>query len=159
MGRMYTITFDDVNVTVVQDLWEILAPADASMILHSLDISQRTEISDAQAEMLDISIRRITGSPTSGSGGSTSTPAPGPGDSAAGIVAEINNTTQLSGGSNTILKKKEFHVASGLEWILTPEERSIYTFSPSTRLLIELETAPSDEITLSGTMTIEEVGG
>ena len=159
MGRMYSITFDDVAVTVVQDLWEVLVPSDAVMILHKLEISQRTEVGDAEAEMLDISIRRVTGAPTSGSSGGTATPAPGPGDSAAGITAEINNTTQLTGGTNTVLCKKEFHVAAGLEWILTPEERSLYTFSPDTRLLVELETAPADSITMSGSMLVEEIGG
>jgi hypothetical protein len=156
---MYTIVFNDVAVTAIQDLFEALAPADAAMILHKLEISQRTEVGDAQAEMLDISVRRVTGAPTSGSGGTAPTPAPGPGDSAAGITAEVNNTTQLTGGTNTILAKKEFHVASGLEWLLTPEERALYTFSPSTRLLVELETAPADSITMSGTMLVEEVGG
>ena len=156
---MYTMPFAAVAVVVAQDLWELLMPADAVGVLHRLELSQETEFGDANAEMIDCSISRVTGAPTSGSGGSTVTPVPGPGDAAAGIVAEINNTTELSGGTEVLQKRFQWHVAGGFEWVLTPEERAEYTYSPATRCLITLKTAPDDSITMSGTVTMEEVGG
>lgn len=158
MGRIYTIVFNRVAITAVQDLFEILCPADAVMILHRLTLSQETEEGDAQAEMLYVSIRRVTGSPTSGSGGSSATPAPTQqGDSAAGITAEVNNTTQLSGGTNTVLHSEAFNVMSGLDYFPAPEQR--FVFSPSTYCLVELEEAPADSVTVSGTIVVEELGG
>lgn len=158
MGRMYTIVFSRIAVTAVQDLYEVLCPADAVMILHRLTLTQDSEEGDAQDEQLYISIRRVTGSPTSGSGGSSSTPAPiQQGDAAAGIAAEVNNTTQLSAGSNTVLHSEAFNVRAGLDYFPPPEQR--FVFSPSTYCLVELEEAPADSVTLSGTMVVEEIGG
>lgn len=158
MGRMYAITFDQVAVTAVQDLFEILVPPDACMVLHRLTVTESSDAADAEAEQLYVSIRRVTGAPTSGSGGSTNTPRPlSEGDAAAGITAEINNTTQLSGGTNVVLHSEAFSVQAGFDYRPTPEERPV--FSPSTRCLVELETAPADSLTMSGTMIVEEIGG
>jgi hypothetical protein len=158
MGRLYSISFVDVAVTAAQDLFEILAPADAVMILHALSISQSSDAGDAESEQLTCSVRRVTGAPTSGSGGSTPTPAPlEQGDAAAGITAEANNTTQLSGGTNTVLWVEAFNVMAGFIFAPTPEMRPV--ISPSTRLLVELENAPADSLTMSGTLIVEEIGG
>jgi hypothetical protein len=98
MGRIYSISFEEVAVTAAQDLFEILVPADAVMRLHSIVISQSSDAGNAQSEQLPFTIKRVTGAPTSGSGGSTPTPRPhSQGDAAAGITAEANNTTRLSG--------------------------------------------------------------
>jgi len=157
-GRIYTIVFDQVAVTAVQDLFELLVPADSVMVLHRLEVTQDTEEGDTEDEQLHITIRRVTGSPTSGSGGTAPTPRPvQEGDAASGITSEVNNTTQLSGGTNVVLKAESFNVRNGLDYFPPPEQR--YIFSPSTRCLVELETAPADSITMSGTATVEEIGG
>ena len=97
MGRMYSVSFNEVAVTAASDLFELLVPAENVMILHELHISQSSDAGDSESEQIYVSIRRVTGSPTSGSGGSSATPAPlDLGDAAAGITAEVNNTTQLS---------------------------------------------------------------
>lgn len=157
-GRIYTISFNRVAVTAVQDLFEILVPSDAVMVLHRLTISQDSDAGDSEDEQLPISIRRVTGAPSSGSGGSTPTPRPvQTGDSAAGITAEANNTTQLSGGTNVVLHAEAFNIRGGLDYFPPPEHRFI--FSPSERCLIELEIAPADSLTMSGTVVVEEIGG
>ena len=157
MGRKYSISFSGVAATAAQDAFEVLVPADKVMVLHELHLSQSTEVGDAEAEMVQASIRRVTGAPTSGSGGSTATPLPlDEGDSAAGITAEINNTTQLSGGTNVVLHKEEWHVAAGLHYVPTPDARPV--FRGQTRCLVEYEAAPADSTTFSGTMIVEEIG-
>lgn len=158
MGRMYTISFEGVTVSAAQDLFEVLVPADAIGVLHALYLSQSSDAGDAESEQLSISIQRITGAPTSGSGGSTPTPRPvEEGDAAAGITAEANNTTQLTGGTSVTLHRESFNVMAGLAYIPTPEMRPI--FSPSTRCLVELPSAPADALTMDGVMYIEEIGG
>lgn len=158
MGRMYAIPFSAVQVAAVQDLWEILVPSDAVMILHELSIGQEDLVSDENEQMFRATIQRVTGSPDSGSDGSSVTPAPlEQGTAAAGITAECNNTTQLSGGTAVTLRDEWFNARIGYHYQPPPEERPI--FSPSTRCVVILPVAPSAETTMSGVAIVEEVGG
>lgn len=153
MGRMYSATFEEVAVTAAQDLFQILAPADSAVVLHSLHISQSSDAGDAQSEQLNILIHRGS---TNGSGGTVPTPTPlNLGDAAAGTVVEVNNTTQ--GTEGTFIHAESFNVMAGLTLIWTPETRPV--ISPSDLLHIELQTAPADSLTMSGTIYFEEIGG
>lgn len=155
---IYTASFDEVAVSAVQDLFEILAPSDACLVIHQINLSQSSDAGDAESEQLHVTIRRVTGAPTSGSGGSTATPAAREGGQAAsGSTVEINNTTQLTGGTNTVLWAESFNVMAGFNYLPVPEDRLV--ISPSTRLLVELETAPGDAVTMSGNVVFDEVGG
>jgi hypothetical protein len=150
---MYSATFEEVAVTVAQDLFQILAPADSAVVLHSLVISQSSDAGDAASEQLNILIHRGS---TNGSGGSTPTPTPlHLGDAAAGTVVEANNTSQ--GTEGTFIHSEAFNVMAGLQIVWTPETRPIV--SPSDLLHIELQTAPADSLTMSGTVYFEEIGG
>jgi hypothetical protein len=153
MGRMYSATFEQVAVTAVQDLFELVAPADSVVLLHSVTLSQSTDAGDTESEMLNLLYHRGS---TSGSGGTSVTPAPlNLGDAAFGGTCEANNTTQSTEG--TILRADNFNVLAGYIWQPTPEERIV--LSPSGRLIIELQAAPADSITMSGTIVFEEIGG
>lgn len=158
MGRIYSVPFSAVAVSAAQDLWEILVPSDAVLILHSVIITQSSDAKDEEEELLRVTIKRITGSPTSGSNGSSATPTKrSSGDSAAGVTAEINNTTRLSGGTAEIIHDEAFNIRSGFYYIPTPEQRP--EISPGNYLLVGLETAPGDALTMSGTLVFEELGG
>lgn len=153
MGRMYSATFEEVAVTAAQDLFEINAPSDAVVVVHAVHVSQSSDAGDAQSEQLNVLIHRGS---TSGSGGSTPTAAPlSLGDPAFGGTVEANNTSQSTEG--TQLHSETFNVMAGLSIIWTPETRPV--ISPSGRLIIELQTAPADSLTMSGTVYFEEVGG
>lgn len=153
MGRLYSATFEEVSVSAVQDLFELVAPADMSVAVHGLVLSQSSDAGDSQSEQLNVLIHRGT---DSGSGGSTPTPAPmHVGDAASTVTVEANNTTQSSEG--TILHSECFNVMAGLSIWWTPETRPF--ISPSGRLNVELQTAPGDALTMSGTIYFEEIGG
>lgn len=153
MGRMYSATFEEVAVTVPQDLFEINAPADAIVVVHGLVISQSTEAGDAASEQLNILIHRGS---TSGSAGSTPTATPMEvGDAAFGGTVEANNTTQSTEGVQ--VHAENFNVMAGLALWWTPETRPV--ISPSGRLIVELQSTPTDSITMSGTVYFEEIGG
>lgn len=153
MGRRYSVVFEEVAVSVAQDLFELVAPADATVVIHSVTITQSSDAGDAQAEMLPILIHRGT---ATGSGGSTPTPSPlSEGDAAFGGTAEANNTTQSVEG--TLLHAEAFNVQIGLYYLPPPEDR--IEVSPSQLLIVELQAAPDDELTMNGTMIFEEVGG
>ena len=153
MGRMYSVTFEEVAVTSAQDLFEIVSAADSTTILHSVIVTQSSDAGDAADEQLSVIIHRGS---TSGSAGAAATPAPlALGDAAFGGTAEVNNTTQ--GTEGTIVHAEAFNIRSGLYYRPTPEER--IAISPSARLIVELQTLPADSLTMSGTAIIEEIGG
>lgn len=153
MGRKYTAVFNDVAVSAIQDLFELNAPADAIVVLHSITIGQSSDEGDAAAEMLSIRVSRCTGS---GSGGTTPTAQPHEvGDPAFGGSVEVNNTTQ--GAAATEIFSDAFNVQAGWFYRPTPEERIV--LSPSGRIVVELPAAPADALTMSGSITFEEIGG
>lgn len=158
MSRMYVATFDGVSVSVAQDLFEVVAPADAVVRIHSIDVSN--EASET-SEQLAIRLRRGEGTVTSGSGGSTPTPEPlSNGDPAFGGTVEANNTTAMVVGTGAIKEMGRYGyniVGGGFSWVPTPECR--IDISPSDRLVVNLPTAPGAALTMSGVIVFEEIGG
>lgn len=160
MGRMYTVGFKAVAVTVQQDFFEILAPTDAIVVIHEFELSQSTEFGDAAEEQLQIVTNRGVGTVTSGSGGSTATPQPiEDGDPAFGGTVEVNNTTKMVVGTGTLeeLVTYNWNVRQERNKIFVP--RTLPIISPGNRWTLELETTPADSITISGSVTFEEIGG
>jgi hypothetical protein len=156
MGRIYTVQFNGVGVTVQQDLFEIVAPADAVVIFHELHLSQLTDVKDAEEEMLLLLLK--SGQTTSGSGGTTPTPVPKElGDAAFGGTTEVNNTTKASVGTIVTHYPYHWNIRIPFEKIWTPETRPV--LSPSRRGTVELGTTPADSITMAGSLTFEEIGG
>jgi hypothetical protein len=153
-GRVYNVICGAVAMTVEQDLFEIVAPSTGNVVIRALEISQGTEVGDAQDEMLRMRI--MTGATTSGSGGSSATPIPKAlGNSAFGGTAEINNTTLAQDGTIVTHRDIYFPVRAGYVW--NPAEDSRLVIRPSTRLVVRLA-APGDSVTFSATLEIEELG-
>lgn len=156
IGRQYTVQFNGVAVTAQQDLFEIVAPADAVVELLEFHISQSTEVGDTAEEGLSILLK--SGSTTSGSGGSAPTPVPlSLGDAAFGGTTEVNNTTKATAGTIVTHAAWNWNIRVPLDVIFTPETCKI--LSPSARMTIELATTPADSITMSGYAIFREIGG
>lgn len=155
MSGMYTVVFTGVAVTAQQDFFEITAAATGSLWVHAFELSQSTEVGDAQEEGLSVLVKR--GSTVSGSGGSAPTPTPwSVNGGASGFVAEVNNTTKANTGTIVTLHSTNWNVRSTpFQWIYTPEMRPLV--APSERLTVELATTPADSITMSGTLWVEEL--
>jgi hypothetical protein len=159
MGRVYTGTFTEIAVTAAQDLFEIAAPSDSIVYVHEIELYNLTEVGDAAEEQLALEMVRGIGA-TSGSGGATVTPQPlDDGDPAFGGTVERNNTTKMvaGGGSLESLAEWGWNVRIPFDKLFTPELRPV--ISPSDRLTVELKNAPSDSITMQGTIWFEEIGG
>ncbi len=156
MGRIYTAQFTDVAVTAIQDLFELVAPSDAIVKVHDLHLSQKSDVGDAAEEILNIQL--TSGHTTSGSGGSAVTPvAKEFGDPAFGGTCEANNTTQAVSGTIVTHYSWDWNIRGPFDKVWTPETMPI--LSPSRRMCVELPAAPADSITMSGTITFEEIGG
>ncbi len=160
---LYTAVFDRVAVTVVQDLFELTSATDSITIIHAVELSQSTELGDAAEEMLPLIFKRGNVGTTSGTGPTGTqgiTPQPlESGSSNFGGVVDINNTTRMATGTGTIniLRADTWNVRMPYLWLPTPEMRPI--LGPSVRFGVELPVAPADAITMSGTITFEELGG
>ena len=159
MGRMYTAIFGGdtpIAITAVQDLFELVAPADAIVVIHEIHLHQTSDLSDAAEEILDLEF--TFGYTTSGSGGAAPTASPHElGDAAFGGTVEVNNTTQATVGSPIIRRVAGWNIRVGYAYIPTPETR--YVISPSARFVLELPNAPADSLDMSGSITFEEIGG
>jgi hypothetical protein len=152
---MYTAVFNNVAVAAIQDLFELVAPADSIVVLHDIHLSQNTDVGDAAEEVLRIEL--TSGQTTSGSGGSAVTPVPAQlQDSAFGGTCEANNTTQASAGTIVTHYVWNWNIRVGFDKIFTPETRPV--IAPSRRMCLELPAAPADSVTMSGSITFEEIG-
>lgn len=153
IGRVYTVTFENVAVAAAQDFFEI-TPADDKPVFiagFSLDnVGGTADAGDAQEEILRLSI--VRGHTTSGSGGSAPTPSPWRTsiDTASGFTAEVNNTTIAStsgttiwaGGWNTRITKE----------VLFPDELMPGVSQANTTLVVRLLSTPADSFNASGTL-------
>ena len=164
MGRTVDIDTGYQTVSAVQDLLEVKAGTAQTFLVHSLLVFQSSDEASAEAELLKVSLKRATGSFTSGSGGGTATVEEGGSiDPAHGLATvERNNTTQAVVGTGTLVEVPRgcgaFNVVAG-EWerTFTPELR--VPFGPSEAAILSLEEAPADALTLRAVMVIELVAG
>lgn len=152
---MYSVSVTGVSVTAAQDLFELTPADDKPIRVAGLWIAQTSDAGDAEEEILEILIKR--GNTTSGSGGTTpAIETINPTDGAAGFTAEANNTTRASAGTADNLLHDGWNVRVPYQ-LLLPEDMRPSASQANTTLVIGLEDAPADAITLSATVMIEEV--
>jgi hypothetical protein len=142
--------------TAAIDVFELLAATSKPLTLAGFEIGQTSEIGDAQEEMLTLILKRVTGAPTSGSGGGTAAFQPmQPNDAAAGATLETGNTTQLTGGTSVELRRWSWNVRQPQLYLPVPECRII--LDAGTRLVLSVS-APADSIsTIQGSVDVLEL--
>ena len=157
-GAVYSVHFDGVAVAAVQDLFELIPGATVVIELLSVHLSQETEVADAAEEMLTIQIQGTTGALTSGSGGTGPTPIPTQlGFAASATAAEVNNTTEISGGTLVAHGTYNWNIRVPLDIIWIPESR--IWIAPTDAVTVTLLSTPADEITMGGVLYFREYGG
>lgn len=158
MGRIYSIVFENVSVSASQDFFEI-TPADDKPVrilgVQLGNVGGAADAGDAQEELLRLTI--IRGFTSSGSGGSAPTPSPlNPNDAAAGFTAEVNNTTKANTGSTVTLFADSINVRIPYQQYFTPETCP-QANQGNTTIVVRLEAAPADAVSMSGTLWVEEL--
>lgn len=162
MGRIVIVDTGFQSVSAVQDLLEVKVGTGQTALIHRAKVIQKSDEQASDAEELEINLKRGSGSFTSGSGGGTPTVVKGStGDAAHGLAAtERNNTTQalVGTGALDILEPGVFNVLAG-EWEFagTPELR--YPLAPSEAVILSLDEAPSDPITMRAIVILEIIAG
>lgn len=153
---VYTVSFDQqtiANASGDYDFFELDAAAEKPIEIVALELGNKSEIGDAQEEMVAYSI--VRGNTTSGNGTST-TPRPlDASDGAASFTAETVGSTPASAGTAVNLVVSTFNIRAGLLVIYPPEMR------PKTQgadlLCVRLLTALADDATMSGTVWVREL--
>jgi hypothetical protein len=152
--RVYSVNFDGVSVSAVQDLIGVYAGASMAFEVHSITLGQITATAVGN---LRIALKRLPATVTSGSGGSAVTPQKtNYGDAAATVTARSNDTTvATSSGAVSVVKPDVYNVINGYQWIFPHEDRPI--FQPSQACILSLETAPGSAETMSAELVIAEL--
>lgn len=127
--RIYTATLASIPIaaTTAEDLAEVNPAADQPTELVGIIITQADDSGDSgdsNEDQIDVIVSRITGAPTSGSGGTTVTSTKrDTGDPAYGGVVEMGNTTNLSGGTEEVWHREGINNRVGMYYWPPPEAR------------------------------------
>lgn len=156
MGRIYSVAFGGVVWTPANadiDFFAWVGVADVALRLHYIEIGQSSDPGDADAEMLRWDIRTHT---TVGSGGATLTPQPlTPGTAAVDGIFRRMDTTR---GTTSIVTLWEgaWNVQAGLIWV--PPPKVVIQTNGTARLAIGSASTVNDDLTISGTIVVEQLG-
>lgn len=156
---VYTVPFARQSFTNANgdyDFFELTPADDKPIEIQAVFIGVKTEVGDAQAEMIDYSI--VTDNATSGNGTAT-TPRPvdsGEGDVDASFTAEVVASTPASTGTAVVVHNDTFNVQAGLQLVFPPDMRPVVR-QGDTMLCVRLDTALADDATISGTVYVREI--
>lgn len=154
--RIYTVEFEGVSVTAAVDFFQLTPTDDKPIEVLGCFLGQSSDVGDAAAEILRY--RVIRGHATTGAGGASPTPRPlNRSGAAAGFTAMTNNTTGATAGSPVNLHSDTFHIATG-EKLWLPESCEWEATQADTTLVVRLMAAPTDALTMSGTLYVREQG-
>jgi hypothetical protein len=151
LGRLLKIDTGYQEVTAVQDLLEVLLGSEQAGYLLRAKVMQSSDEPSADAELLQVNLKRASGSYTSGSGGGSATVVLGRvADAAHGLAgAERNNTTRalIGTGALDVIEPGVFNVLAG-EWEFAATPETMYPIGPSQAVILSLDEAPTDALTL-----------
>jgi len=154
---VYTVSFDQQTIAAASgdyDLFELVPADDRPIEVVALFLGNKSEVGDAQDEMLALSI--ITDYTTSSNGTST-TPRPlDSRDGAAGFTAETVGSTVATTGTPITTHIDTFNVRAGYQ-VIFPEIMRTKADQGDTAIYIRLTTAVADDLTLSGTVYVREL--
>lgn len=154
---IYSVIFDQQTIASASgdyDLFELVPADDRPIELVALFLGNKSEVGDAQDEMLAISILSDL---TTSSNGTSTTPRPlDQRDGAAGFTAETVGSTVATTGTAITVHVDTFNVRAGYQLIL-PEFMRPKVDQGDTALYIRMTTAAADDLTLSGTAYIREL--
>lgn len=154
---VYTVTFSEQTIAAASgdvDLWEIVPADDKPVEIVAASLGNKSEIGDAQDEMLSINI--VRGNTTSSNGTLTTPQLLDPSDAAASFTAEVLGATVATAGTSVTLVADTFNVRAGWN-VVFPEAMRPKVSQAQTGLYVRLTSAVADDLTLSGTLWVREL--
>jgi hypothetical protein len=162
MRGVYTVSFFEQSITNANgdyDLWELDAAADKPIELVAIYIGNKSEIGDAQEEMVSWSVTYMSGGTfTTGNGTATTPVKTDPADQAATFTAEtVASTVATTTGTTVHIHQDTFNIRVGLQHVFPLECRPKLDGTAQSAMLIRLRTALVDDATISGTLYVREL--
>lgn len=155
---IYITRFENVSVSAAQDLFEIVAPSACVVSIDEIYLGNGS-LHTGVIDNMRMNLKRISGAPTSGSGGSAGSIQAVQGDStAAGSTIEINNTTQLTGGTTELAIPFIMHIQTA-EMRKSFSGKDKIVLSPGEYFVWSLDDPPSSASNLSAYVKFSEYGG
>lgn len=157
MRGVYTVIFDQQTIAAASgdyDLFEVVPADDKALEIVALSLGNKSEIGDAQDEMIAYSI--VRGNTTSSNGTTTTPQLTDPSDPAASFGAETIGSTPATAGTSVTLLADTFNVRAGLNLVF-PELMRFKVSQANTGLYVRLTAAVADDLTLSGTLWVREL--
>jgi len=159
IGRLYTVEFHNVSIALQQEFFYIKPAADKICVLEAVYLSNvggAADAGDAQEELYDLEMIRLTASVTVGSGGTAPTPQPvSVNDAAASFVARANDTTKASGAATQQMHSDGLNVRIPFAWLPPPEHRHLV--ANANAWVCRLNTTPADAVLFNGTCLVREL--
>ena len=156
MRGVYTVSFDQQTIAAASgdyDFFELDPAADKPIEIVAIFIGNKSEVKDAEEEMVAWSV--VRGNTTTGNGASTTPRALDPSDGAASFAAETVASTPASAGTAVNLHVDTFNIRTGLQLIFPPDMRP--KSAGADLLCVRLLTALADDATMSGTLYVREL--
>jgi len=126
-GLMYTVSFSNVSVTnAAQNIWELIAAAGVSFIIHSIRLTFTPTITSGVAQDVRalLNIQNIT---TTGSGGSAKTPVAENLRNTVAAVTTCNALVTTPGTAGVVRGSDNVSIIVPYERIYTPDQRTPIT--------------------------------
>lgn len=153
-GLMYTASQQNVSVTnAAQNLWEIIAAAGTSLLIHSIRVEFVPTITSgvAQDVRAQLAIQTIS---TTGTGGSAVTPRAAHPRNTVAAVSTFNGLVTIPGTLGVVKSASTPSVIVPFERIFTPDQRIPITGGG--RLAINLGAGLGGTVTMSSEIYFEE---
>jgi hypothetical protein len=153
---IYTVVFDQQTIASASgdyDFFELDAAAGKPIEIVAIEVTNKSEVGDAQEEMVAYSI--VRGNTTTGNGTATTPRALDSSDGAASFTAKVVSSTPASVGTALTLHAGTFNIRVGLDKVFPPEMRS--KTAEADLLCVRLLTALADDATMSGTIYVREL--
>lgn len=157
MGRLYTVSFENVTISAAQDLFQIKGAAGKMLRIRRVWFGA-TSTTLPTAQMLRLRMRFLGATVTDGTGGTTPTPQRvDAGDAAASFTALANNATTKasSSGTTNVIWQMGYHDFVPVK-VDVPGWCPV---GPDESFVFELLSTVSGTIAFSGTVEVEEIGG
>lgn len=162
MRGVYTVAFAEQTIAAASgdyDLFELDPAADKPIEIVGLFLGNKSEVKDAEEEMVSWSIEYFSGGTFTSSNGTSTTPRPtDPSDGAASFAAEtVGATVASTTGTQVSRHIDTFNIRTGLQLIFPPDMRHKCDGAANSALTVRLRTALADDATLSGTLYVREL--
>lgn len=162
MRGVYTVAFDQQTIAAASgdyDLFEVDPAADKPVEIVAIFLGNKSEIKDAEEEMVAYAIIYMSGGTFTSSNGTSTTPRlTDPSDPAASFAAEtVGATVATTTGTSVTRHADTFNIRTGLQLVFPPDMRHKCDGAANSAMLVRLLTALADDATLSGTLYVREL--